>query len=211
MKPVFKEFVTSDWHLGSAAIIQQAQRPFKDLEHMHTALIANFNSMVTSIDTCYFLGDMVAGKCDKSLIEALNGTKILLLGNHDLSRPAMLRLGFDVVTYSITVYIHGERVTMSHCPLMGVYREPTESYQESARGNWHNELKNYRFSCPDNGQFHLHGHIHSSKHRPEVVTQTDRQWDIGVDGNHFKPVPFSAVESWILKEKQKGSTRIERL
>lgn len=201
-------FVTSDWHISHPNSIKFDQRPFRDVEHMHSVLIKNYNTDVPKNGICYFLGDIGIASTEKTkaVIEALNGTKILILGNHDKGVESMLNCGFDAVLYGAVTYLQGQRVTMSHCPLMGVYREPTDHFEnEKVRGgNWHGENKNQRFSFKDYGQFHLHGHIHSgpaSKDKQKILL---RQFDIGVPGNHYRPVPMAAIESWIMKTLKNG-------
>jgi calcineurin-like phosphoesterase family protein len=176
---------------------------------MHSVLIKNYNATVPADGVCFFLGDVGISSTEKTkaVIEALNGTKVLVLGNHDKGVESMMNCGFDVVLYGAVIYLQGQRVTMSHCPLMGVPREPTDHFAnpEYRGANWHGEHKNQRFSFIDEGQFHLHGHIHSSnltKGTKEIIQ--GRQMDIGVPGNHYRPVPFAAIESWIMKTLKAG-------
>jgi len=203
-----KHFVTSDLHLGHAKSIEFDKRPFKDVEHMHYKIIENFNKVVPTDGITFILGDV--GFRDKNatrdVITSLNGTLILILGNHDDGVEAALKLGFHAAIYGAVIYIQGHRVTMSHCPLKGVYREPTDHFHnESRRGwNWHGEDKNHRFTFADEGQFHLHGHIHSSKHTEHLevgkrMVHLGRQLDIGLPAHNYRPVPMGYVESWIMK------------
>lgn len=73
-------FFTSDWHVGHLNVITFDKRPFKDLNHMHRALINNYNSAVKPRDVCYFLGDMDLYKSEtlKKVISELNGIKVLI-------------------------------------------------------------------------------------------------------------------------------------
>ena len=78
-------FFTSDWHLGHENVINFSKRPYKTLDEMHWALVTNFNKQVPLDGLTYFLGDISFLNADRSkeLIGLLNGTKILILGNHD--------------------------------------------------------------------------------------------------------------------------------
>lgn len=196
-------FFTSDWHVGHANSLVFDKRPFKDVDHMHRVLINNFNSTVPEDGLTYFLGDV--GLCNsdtlKKVISELNGTKVLCLGNHDKAHNAMYNLGFDVVLNAAVLYIAGKRVTMSHCPLLGVYREDVSGMKGTQPGdNWHGERKNQMFSIEDNGQFHLHGHVHSPNHgTPRLL---GRQFDVGVSGNNYRPVSISQIESYIAKYQE---------
>lgn len=201
-KPIF---FTSDWHIGHANVIKFDKRPFRNVDHMHEVLIKRYNGQITEDGICYHLGDvgMASVSTVKSVIDRLNGTKILVLGNHDGNLNRMYNCGFDAVMYSSELYIAGERVTLTHCPLRGVFREDATQMHGYVEGdNWHKESKHIRFSTDDTGQFHLHGHTHCGPANDKPV-KTDRQWDVGAPGNNYTPVSFSAVESWIAKELQK--------
>lgn len=194
-------YFTSDWHIGHANVIEYSKRPFRDCEHMHRVLINNYNACVPEDGVCYFLGDMglCQGDLIKQVVDQLNGTKILILGNHDKGLEAMYKLGFDVVLYGATIQVAKNRVTMSHCPLLGVYREDTTGMRGGAVGeNWHGESRQSRarFTVPDYGQFHLHGHIHSPN-RGKSKKILGKQYDVGVDANGYRPVHISRIESWI--------------
>lgn len=171
---------------------------------MHRGLVKRYNAQVPKDGICYFLGDIGVGSSEttKNVISQLNGTKVLILGNHDKKMNAMYECGFDVVLHNATIFIGGERVTMSHCPLRGVYREDVTGMRGvTGYQNWHNEHKNIDFSVTDEGQFHLHGHVHSpNKGRSEKIL--GRQYDVGVVANKYAPVSISTIESWIDKTKK---------
>jgi calcineurin-like phosphoesterase family protein len=197
-------YFTSDWHIGHANVLKFCSRPFTDVEHQSRVLVNNYNSTVPPHGVCYFLGDM--GLCDvgtlRAVIDQLNGTKVLILGNHDAGTQKMYRAGFDVVLYSAGLQIAGERVTMSHCPLRGIPRENLDGMHGVVPGdNWHGEHKSRQFSLRDEGQFHLSGHIHSPN-RGRSTKILGRQYDVGVDANNYTPVSISEIESWIAKTKQ---------
>lgn len=199
-------FFTSDWHIGHAKSIEFDNRPFKDLQHMHRVLVNNYNATVGSHDICYFLGDI--GMCDaptmKNIIQSLNGTKVLIKGNHDKKgMQYWTQAGFDVIIHMASIMVGKEIVTMTHCPLRGIKREDVTGMKGAKLGeNWHGERKHYAYSIPDWGQFHLHGHIHSGPDKPSSITIQDRQYDVGVVANGYRPVSFSQIESWIAQYKK---------
>ena len=205
IKPIF---FTSDWHIGHKKVLQLSDRPFKTVEEMAASLVRRYNATVPENGVCYFLGDMGLCKSStiKEVVDQLNGTKVLVLGNHDKKINAMYAMGFDVVMYGATITVGGQKVTMTHCPLLGVPRENTEDMKGSIEGeNWHGESRENRkiFTCTDEGQFHLHGHIHSPNGGKSQKI-LGRQFDVGVDANSYTPVSISTIESWIsltLKEK----------
>lgn len=197
-------YLWSDLHIGHQNVLKFDNRPFKNLDDMHEVLVNNYNSTVRD-GVCYFLGDIGLGKTDtvQKVISQMTGTKVCILGNHDKSVEAMYKAGFDVVLYGATMQIAGERVTLSHCPLLGVYREKCEDMKGSQTGeNWHGESrpKQRIFTTKDEGQFHLHGHIHSPNGGKSQKI-LGRQMDVGVAANNYKPVNISVIESWIAKMK----------
>lgn len=200
-KPIF---FTSDWHIGHFNVLKYDQRPFQDLNHMHRVLINNYNSTVPENGICYFLGDV--GYCKGDIVGKImaecHGTKILIIGNHDKNTHSMYAQGFDCVLNTAVFYIGTHRVSMSHCPLPGIFRESmADMPKQPKENNWHGEHKNQMFTSRDlTVDFHLHGHIHSDN----VVKprQTDRQYDVGVRSNGYRPVSISQIEAWIASTRK---------
>jgi calcineurin-like phosphoesterase family protein len=192
-------FFTSDWHIGHENSIQFDNRPYRSLDDMHESLIHNFNKVVPEDGLTYFLGDIMA---KTGVISRLNGTKVLVIGNHDKPQQNAYNNGFDVVMNGVVLYINKERVTASHCPLIGLKREDLSHIPIERRhgDNWHGEYKNQAFSFENRGQFHVHGHIHSSKETWRTKTAIKgRQFDVGVPAHNYKPVHIGVIESWIAK------------
>lgn len=198
-------YFTSDWHIGHDNVIKYSKRPFKDCDHMHRVLINNYNATVGINDICYFLGDvgLAKGELVEKVIKQLNGTKILVMGNHDKKgRQFWFKCGFVAVQNVAAISVAKELVTMTHCPLRGVYREDTTGMRGAEPGeNWHKENKHQLFSIPNFGQYHVHGHCHAPNSGKSEV-KLGRQWDIGVDGNKYTPVSLSQIESWIAIHKK---------
>lgn len=202
MKPIF---FTSDWHVGHENSIKFDSRPFKDLSHMHRVLINNYNSCVPDNGLCYFLGDMGFGNKEvlKDVVSSLNGTKVLILGNHDGGINSMYGVGFDVVLHQAAFYLSKELITMTHCPLRGIRREYCEEMKGYKEGDlWHGESKQTMYSIDPHTGFHLHGHIHSpNKGRSQKIL--GRQMDVGVVANGYRPVSISEILSWMVLTKRK--------
>lgn len=195
-------FMWSDLHIGHENVLKFDNRPFTDLNHMHRVLVNNYNSTVPDNGICYFLGDVGLCKAEalRDFMKRLNNsTKVLILGNHDKGMNTMYKMGFDVVLNSASLWIAGHEVTMSHCPLAGVQREDTSNMKGAVEGSmWHGDHKNHRFTVPDRGQFHCHGHIHSPNGgKSEKIL--GKQYDVGVPANGYRPVSISVIESWISK------------
>ena len=83
----------------------KAKRDFPTLNDMHKRIIARHNEVVGKEDTTYHLGDFSFSKHApdmRSLLDKLNGSHILILGNHDLFKPFdYVEVGFQSVHTSL--------------------------------------------------------------------------------------------------------------
>jgi len=88
---VAKTFLISDTHFGHSNILTFKRddgtplRNFPDIYHHDEHLIQQWNKIVSPLDKVYHLGD-VGFKSFSRLgltLERLNGTKVLIKGNHD--------------------------------------------------------------------------------------------------------------------------------
>lgn len=199
-------FFTSDLHIGHEKAIQYDKRPFKDLNHMHESLIRRYNATVPENGVCFFVGD-VGNKTEdvKKVIDRMNGIKVLFLGNHDKGMGTMYNCGFDVVLWGGVLYVNDIRVTISHCPLIGIRREDT-SKMKNPEENWHGELraKHMMSATKDEGQYHVHGHIHSRPDKTQSTKILYKQFDVGVCANDYHPVSWDAIINWIMQTERGG-------
>ena len=84
-------WVTSDTHFGHENILKfkdrdgKPVRDFESVEEMNETMVDRWNSVVKKGDKVYHLGDVFFGPKDdfKSLWPRLNGSKRLVVGNHD--------------------------------------------------------------------------------------------------------------------------------
>lgn len=80
-------FFIGDTHFGHKNIILfdaiKAHRPFKSIEEHDEELIKRWNGVVAKNDIVWHLGDVAFGRAGLELVSRLNGTKKLVLGNHD--------------------------------------------------------------------------------------------------------------------------------
>ena len=82
-------------------VITYENRPFATAEEMNQHMIQNWNRVVKRLDKVYVLGDFSFHPKEhiKALCEALNGYKILIMGNHDtVSHRFYLENGFNEVS-----------------------------------------------------------------------------------------------------------------
>ena len=100
-------FLTADLHLDHENIIKYCNRPYKNKEEMYENIINNWNEIVNSQDIVYIIGDFsLRGPKHKMWFEEtlklLNGSKILIYGNHDRLKPKqVIEVGFKEVYKSL--------------------------------------------------------------------------------------------------------------
>lgn len=135
-------FITSDTHFHHGNIIKYCNRPYKDSFEMDEALISNWNSVVRHEDKVYHLGDVYMPKYKNEsdmLFRRLNGTKVLILGNHDKGKDQNLLKYFSRIY--MWRFLKEFGLLLSHVP---VHKDSL-----SSKLNWN-----------------VHGHIHN-KPSPE--------------------------------------------
>jgi calcineurin-like phosphoesterase family protein len=119
-------FATADPHYFHSQINKYCKRPFRDEKHMRNTLIENYNKVVPTDGVCFFIGDMAmigTSQWEKmrGLLNKLNGTKHLILGNHDEIKPfRYIDCGFQSVHTSLqlTICIDGVDIefVLNHDP-----------------------------------------------------------------------------------------------
>lgn len=181
---------TSDTHFGHERINELANRPFTSVEEMNEAIIERWNAVVAPEDTVYHLGDVAMGKIADSLplIGRLNGTKILVEGNHDRTftdkgkkrepewRQKYLEV-FAAVRDNYAVMIEGREVMLSHFPY---------------DGDSHDEDRFAGDRLVDKGAALLHGHTHALAQVSHSKAKS-LQIHVGVDAWEFAPVSEETV------------------
>jgi calcineurin-like phosphoesterase family protein len=93
-------FIVSDTHFHHENIIKYCNRPFTSAEEMDEKLVENWNSVVRQQDKVYHLGDVYFPKYRKEkqgILARLDGTKRLLLGNHDSGKDQFLQKHFKEI------------------------------------------------------------------------------------------------------------------
>lgn len=180
-------FFTADQHFGHRNIIDFCDRPFKDVDHMNETLIANWNDTVTPDDTVVVLGDFAMGKIDMTLkiVRRLNGTKVLVPGNHDRCwaplpkafewRARYFEAGFDTITDAEMgqgLVVPDSPFVANHFPYAG------DSREEERYADWR---------PLDEGDPLLHGHVHTA------WKQNGRQINVGVDVWDYRPVALETL------------------
>lgn len=112
---------TADTHFNHPNIIDYCDRPFKDSQDMDKKLMHNWNERVKPDDTIIVVGDFRFNGNDENsrwsevytldyLKEHLNGTIILIRGNHDSNNQVKTKIK------SLTIELGGYDMFMIHNP-----------------------------------------------------------------------------------------------
>ena len=107
-----KVFFTADCHFDHANIIRYSNRPFKSVEHMNREIIKRWNSVVSSDDLVYHVGDFAfKGQSNAKRFEhMLNGSIVHIRGNHDMNN------GVKTYIDKAIMYFGGKDVFVQHHP-----------------------------------------------------------------------------------------------
>lgn len=183
-------FVTSDTHYFHKNIIKYCDRPFRSEAEMRHTLIERYNSVVPKDGTCFFIGDLAmvgTSQFEKitALLNKLNGTKHLILGNHDECKPMRyVNCGFTSVHTSLVV-----RVEMKLGDLEEEVRKFVLCHDPAV------------WDCVPRDHILLCGHVHNLfKILPDKETI-----NVGVDVWGFYPQSFQNV--WLTLEDWKRDNR----
>lgn len=154
-----KVFVGSDFHWGHANIMTfcpTTRTRYGSVANMNESMIQEWNSVVGKDDTVYMLGDIafMSGYDASKIVNQLNGTKILIIGNHDIKQLKDVHFynAFKEVHHYLEVVHNGTRIIMCHYPF----------------AEW-NQMHR--------GSIALHGHLHGKPSGMEKY----RCRDVGMD------------------------------
>ena len=127
-------WMTSDLHLGHANIVGYSERPFRDVNEM-TEVHMRLLNKIPQDDLLIFVGDMALGNYESAvaLIRSMPGRKVLVAGNHDLTRDGKCKLAreeglFDaVVPFLFWQGGLGRMVMVTHYPVAVTAHETNTS------------------------------------------------------------------------------------
>lgn len=130
-------FLISDTHFGHTNIIKYCDRPFANVDEMDDALIKNWNNVVSPHDKVYHLGDVTLSAKKLWIMEQLNGTKVLIRGNHDI---------FKLQAY--TPYFKDVRATHELSGLLLSHIPVHDSQKYRFKGNVHGHIHEKNLNDP---------------------------------------------------------------
>ena len=172
-----KTFVTSDLHFEHANIFKfcpATRARYKDVDTMREMMIEEWNQQVSPDDKTFILGDIAFCNAEtaSSIVNRLNGKKILIEGNHDrkLLTTSQFRRCFDSIHSYLEIKVNNTDIIMFHYPIM----------------EWN---KMYR------GAVHFYGHLHG---KPSHIEQF-RARDVGMDAQNKVVVEINELIEDALK------------
>ena len=185
-----KLFFTADLHLFHENIIKYCNRPFKHCGEMHEVLITNWNKVVPKDGIVFILGDVSLGARPKALndlLYRLNGTKYLIIGNHekDALRKEYIREHWEGIYDIAEIYVKDEEITYNEQHIV-MCHYPMITWNASHRGSWQ-----------------LFGHVHGGLSNKGEIKHSPFQMDVGVDVHNFSPISYEEVKQYITKQALK--------
>ena len=143
---------------------------------MNSHMVQSWNSIVKPEDTVYHLGDFIFSltrKWSNRLLESLNGTIIVIKGNHDREKY-------------LNYYLNNRLIKSWHYNLDLSYDYKGKIYNFSLSHYPHYPLKDSDLIC-------LHGHIHGLYEHREPHMKHPRVLDVGVDSIGYVPISIENV------------------
>ena len=172
---------TADLHLGHRKVALEIGRPWKTIPEHDEAIIARWNLMVKPGDTTYLLGDFampqkVPGvdsmKLYRKYLNALNGKKILIKGNHDHMSQDMYKQ-FTEVHDMREIKIDGQYWFLCHYPMR----------------SWNRSF----YGVP-----HLFGHVHGRV--PDRIDSMSTDVGVDVKEANYSPFPYDYLKEKMSKK-----------
>ena len=169
-------FLVSDTHFGHKGVCHFTRndgvtklRPFDTPEEMDEFMVEAWNARVRPNDKVDHLGDVVMSRRSLSIMDRLNGDKVLIRGNHDIFKDEDYRKYFR----ELRAYHVMNGMILSHIPI-------------------HSESLG-RFGV------NIHGHLHANRVMRPLATsgRTDvvdvRYHCVCVEQTDFAPILFEDV------------------
>lgn len=175
-------YFTSDLHLGHDKDFIYKERGFDNISSHNIAILKNWNSVVTSDDVVYVLGDLMLGdnSAGMSILKQLNGTIYIILGNHDTNSRITLYKTLPRVadiSFADRIRYRGYTFFLSHYPM--------------CTGNGDKELKR--------AVINLHGHTHQ---RINYTNENgNRMYHVGVDSHNMQLISIDDIIEEIIKKE----------
>jgi calcineurin-like phosphoesterase family protein len=175
-------FITSDLHFGHKNIMTfcpVTRARFNNVDDMREKMIKEWNDNVAPEDETFILGDFAFLPANEAVnvLRRLNGTKILIEGNHDRKtlNDATFRKCFKEVHQYLRIVYNGTVVCMFHYPIA--------EWDQMHRGS-----------------VHLHGHLHGNVSGMEKY----RCRDMGMDATGVIAITMEDAIASAMRGEIKG-------
>jgi calcineurin-like phosphoesterase family protein len=183
-------FFISDLHLGHTNVLRYDNRPFANVDEMHSTLVERWNSVVGDDDIVYFLGDLFFSRIDTAVwfLNNVRGRISCVLGNHDREDQIRRLRRFE------NIYPYGVGIDI---------RDDNSPELRRNQGYRHVVLSHYpilSWNRAHHGSFHLHGHCHGNLLRTNPDYYRGRVMDVGCNLIDYTPISFNQV-SEIMRER----------
>lgn len=195
------KFFTADLHFGHSNILKFVEgRPGDNPEEMNAILIERWNETVPPHASVYILGDLVMGQFAENvqLLSKLNGSKVLVPGNHDRvhfcykaksHKKSEWHLAY--VDNGVSILPNLIKVSLSSGIDVEACHFPRTSGQYDDR---YADLHPAKSNLPL-----LHGHVHESW---KVLNDDNGlQINVGVDVWDYRPVSELEISELINEQK----------
>ena len=164
-------FLISDTHFGHFNSLKWAHddgtpmREFESVEEMDETMVRNWNSVVSSKDKVYHLGDVSMSHKELPILDRLNGEKVLIKGNHDVGKLSQYMKYFKDVRASHQL----SGMLLTHIPV----------HPESL-ARW---------------GINLHGHLHTNVVKDFMGNPDTRYFNVSVERINFTPISLETIKS----------------
>lgn len=185
-----KIWFTSDPHFCHANIIKYCNRPFDSVEKMNQFLIDSWNNVVGKDDVIFCLGDFILNANSKTvdqIVNSLNGTKYLIVGNHEKSTlgSSYLRSLWKDIHDITEIFVEDDEITYGEQHIV-MCHYPMIAWNASHRGSWQ-----------------LFGHVHGGLSNKGIVKHSPNQLDVGVDCHNYSPISYQQIKEIITRQNMK--------
>lgn len=172
-----KTFLISDTHFGHSNILTFKRndgsllRDFPNIDYHDEYLIEQWNSTVKPEDKVYHLGDVGFKNFTvlSTILSRLNGTKVLIRGNHDNFKLSQYQQYFKDVRASHTL----DKFVLTHIPI-----HPNSVERWTAN---------------------IHGHLHANNIQETIsglgLQNDSRYINVSVEQINYKPIDFEEIRS----------------
>ncbi|MGK2861892.1 MAG: hypothetical protein ACSLE0_08155 [Chitinophagaceae bacterium] len=185
-----KLFFTSDTHFFHSNIIKYCDRPFANSHEMNKTIVENWNKVVPKDAIIFHLGDVsltAVPKVLNDLLHKLNGTKFLVIGNHekDALGKEYIREHWGGIYDIAEIFVPDEEITYKEQHIV-MCHYPMITWNAAHRGSWS-----------------LFGHVHGGLSNKGIIQHPPSSMDVGVDCHNYTPISYQQVKEQITRQIMK--------